>query len=70
MKKAKKVPVDELRSEYSRSDFDTLVRGKYVEQFRALAARGSAERGVKLLDKLDRVFARRARPIKPRSEDR
>lgn len=30
MKKAKKS--DELRSEYSRSDFGTLVRGKYVER--------------------------------------
>ena len=66
MKNAKKVPVDELRSEYSRSDFGTLIRGKYVDQFRVLAARGSAERGLKLLDKLDRAFARRAKRVKPR----
>ena len=26
---------DELRSEYKRSDFGTLVRGKYVERLRA-----------------------------------
>lgn len=29
MKKAKKEVVNELRSEYKRSDFDSLVRGKY-----------------------------------------
>ncbi len=34
-KKAKKVAVDELRSEYKRSDFGALVRGKYTEQLRA-----------------------------------
>ena len=32
MRKAKKPAVDELRSEYKRSDFGTLVRGKYVER--------------------------------------
>ena len=30
MKKVKKPAADELRSEYKRSDFGTLVRGKYV----------------------------------------
>ncbi len=34
MKKAKKVPAKELRSEYKRSDFGKLVRGKYVERLR------------------------------------
>ena len=33
-KKAKTVPADELRPEYSRSDFGTLVRGKYVDRLR------------------------------------
>lgn len=30
MRKAKKTIADELRSEYRRSDFGTLVRGKYA----------------------------------------
>lgn len=30
MKKAKKLPADGLRSEYTRSDFGVLVRGKYA----------------------------------------
>ena len=34
MKKAKTLAADELRPEYKRSDFGTLVRGKYVEQLR------------------------------------
>ena len=34
MKKTKKVSADELRSEYKRSDFGALVRGKYVERLR------------------------------------
>jgi hypothetical protein len=34
MKKARKRGVDELRSEYKRSDFDVLVRGKYIERLR------------------------------------
>jgi len=34
MKKAKKLAGDELRSEYKRSDFGPLVRGKYIEQLR------------------------------------
>jgi hypothetical protein len=34
MKKVKTVGADELRSEYKRSDFGALVRGKYVEQLR------------------------------------
>jgi DNA-binding NtrC family response regulator len=34
MKKARKAPTGELRSEYTRSDFGALVRGKYVEQLR------------------------------------
>ena len=34
MRKAKKLAADELRSEYKRSDFGALVRGKYVERLR------------------------------------
>ena len=34
MKKAKPPAVDELRSEYKRSDFGELVRGKYVAKLR------------------------------------
>ena len=32
MKKTKKLAADELRSEYKRSDFGPLVRGKYIER--------------------------------------
>jgi hypothetical protein len=32
MRKAKAVTGDELRSEYKRSDFGALVRGKYVDR--------------------------------------
>jgi hypothetical protein len=32
MRKPKKLVADELRSGYKRSDFGTLVRGKYVER--------------------------------------
>jgi hypothetical protein len=35
MKKAKKAPADEVRSEYKRSDFGGLVRGKYIERLKA-----------------------------------
>jgi hypothetical protein len=35
MRKAKTADADELRSEYKRSDFGALVRGKYTEQLRA-----------------------------------
>ncbi len=34
MKRARKVPTDELRSEYTRSDFGSFVRGKYVDRLR------------------------------------
>ena len=34
MRKAKTVAADELRSEYKRSDFGALVRGKYIERLR------------------------------------
>jgi hypothetical protein len=34
MRKAKTVADDELRSEYKRSDFGPLVRGKYIERLR------------------------------------
>ena len=34
MKKDKKVGAGELRSEYQRSDFGVLVRGKYIERLR------------------------------------
>ena len=34
MRKAKMPAVDELRSEYTRSDFGALVRGKYIERLR------------------------------------
>ena len=32
MKKGSRKPTDELRPEYKRSDFGTLVRGKYAER--------------------------------------
>ena len=32
MKKASRKPTDELRPEYKRSDFGTLVRGKYAQR--------------------------------------
>ena len=32
MKKAKKLAANELRSEYKRSDFVDLVRGKYIDR--------------------------------------
>jgi len=35
MKKARKLTADDLRPEYKRSDFGTLVRGKYVERLQA-----------------------------------
>jgi hypothetical protein len=35
MRKAKTLAADELRSGYKRSDFGTLVRGKYIERLRA-----------------------------------
>jgi hypothetical protein len=34
MRKAKTLAADEPRSEYRRSDFGALVRGKYVERLR------------------------------------
>jgi len=35
MRKTKKRGADDLRSEYKRSDFGLLVRGKYVERLQA-----------------------------------
>jgi len=35
MKKVKKLASNELRSEYKRSDFGALVRGKYIAQLKA-----------------------------------
>ena len=35
MRKAKNLAADELRSEYKRSDFGTLVRGKYGARLQA-----------------------------------
>ena len=35
MKKVKKPAEDDARSEYKRSDFGALVRGKYVERLQA-----------------------------------
>jgi hypothetical protein len=32
MKKAERKPVDDLRPEYKRSDFGTLVRGKHAQR--------------------------------------
>jgi hypothetical protein len=32
MKKANRKPADDLRPEYKRSDFGTLVRGKYAQR--------------------------------------
>jgi len=43
MKKVSRKAADELRSEYKRSDFGNLVRGKY-------AARRAAETNVVMLD--------------------
>lgn len=43
MKKAKRKATDELRSEYKRSDFGSLVRGKY-------AAKVAAETNVVVLE--------------------
>jgi hypothetical protein len=37
MKKARQVPRDELRPEYTRADFVALVRGKYVESIREIS---------------------------------
>ncbi len=34
MKKARRPATDELRSEYRRSDFGALVRGKYIDRLR------------------------------------
>jgi hypothetical protein len=34
MRKAKTIAADELRSEYRRSEFGALVRGKYTERLR------------------------------------
>lgn len=34
MREVKTVAADELRSEYKRSDFGALVRGKYIERLR------------------------------------
>ena len=38
MRKVKKPATDELRSEYKRSDFGTLVRGKYVKRVQTLSS--------------------------------
>ena len=35
MRKAKPKEADELRPEYQRSDFDTLVRGKYADRIKS-----------------------------------
>jgi hypothetical protein len=35
MKKASRIPTDELRTEYKRSDFGELVRGKYAARVAA-----------------------------------
>ena len=40
MKKAKKLAPDELRAEYKRSDFPSLVRGKYINRLRNKIDRG------------------------------
>ena len=56
--KSQGISVNKLIEELSTvalAQHDTEVR------FRVLAARGSAERGLKLLDKLDRAFARNSR---------
>jgi hypothetical protein len=37
MRKAKNLAADELRSEYKRSDFGALVRGKYVARLQAIS---------------------------------
>jgi len=56
--KARGISVNKLIEELSTvalAQHDTEIR------FRALAARGSAKRGLSLLDKLDRAFARNSR---------
>jgi len=56
--KAHGISVNKLLEELSTvalAQHDTEMR------FRVLAARGSAERGLRLLDKLDRAFARNSR---------
>ena len=56
--KARGISVNKLIEELSTvalAQHDTEMR------FRALAARGSAKRGLSLLDKLDRAFARNSR---------
>jgi hypothetical protein len=56
--KSRGISVNKLIEELSTvalAQHDTEMR------FRVLAARGSAERGLKLLDKLDRSFARKPR---------
>jgi hypothetical protein len=37
MRKVKKLAADELRSEYKRSDFGTLVRGKYIDRLHTIS---------------------------------
>ena len=37
MRKAKNLAADEVRSEYKRSDFGALVRGKYVARLQAIS---------------------------------
>jgi hypothetical protein len=37
VRKVKKLAADELRSEYKRSDFGALIRGKYVERLRTIS---------------------------------
>jgi predicted DNA-binding ribbon-helix-helix protein len=56
--KARGISVNKLIEELSTvalAQYDTEIR------FRSLAARGSAKRGLSLLDKLDRAFARPSR---------
>lgn len=46
MKKSRSKPADELRPKYKRSDFGTLVRGKYAQRKRRRRSRGAALRGL------------------------
>jgi hypothetical protein len=56
--KSKGISVNKLIEELSTV---ALAQHDAEVRFRALAARGSAERGLKLLDKLDRAFAGNSR---------
>jgi len=57
--KARGISVNKLIDELSTV---ALAQHDAEMRFRVLAARGSAKRGLRLLDQLDRAFARNSRP--------